>query len=297
MAGNRDVGRRGSKCRTKADLYEQASCEIDYYFIRLIIFLTGPPITARCTTTVTTRREPKVFQNAYGRLENIVMPILTAWLQSDGGVAWNMGAGLIVNEDGDFITAAHVLTCISRPPEAGNPPSSYTTKFGTTEAVFDGGYIHEELDFGWGKLKGYTPSPNHQYPVFRSGEVLPGELLCRIGYPFIEEGFQPRWNNRTFEFYNIDSLPQFINEALVSRFVDFPYMARAWMETSSPGLGGQSGGPVVDEYGLVCGIQVNTRKYPIATAEPDWSYYVGRAVTVMAIRAILDQHNVPYLSR
>lgn len=31
MAGNRDVGRRGSKCRTKADLYEQASCEIDYY--------------------------------------------------------------------------------------------------------------------------------------------------------------------------------------------------------------------------------------------------------------------------
>ena len=69
------------------------------------------------------------------------------------------------------------------------------------------------------------------------------------------------------------------------------------METSSPGLGGQSGGPVVDEYGLVCGIQVNTRKYPIATAKAGWSYYVGRAVTVMAIRAFLDQHNVPYLSR
>lgn len=56
-----------------------------------------------------------MFQNAYGRLENIVMPILTAWLTSEGRVAWNMGAGLIVNEYGDFITAAHILKCINRP--------------------------------------------------------------------------------------------------------------------------------------------------------------------------------------
>ena len=128
-----------------------------------------------------------MFQNAYGRLENTVMPILTAWLTSEGQVAWDMGAGLIVNKGGGFITAAHTLDCVSRPQGEGDPLGPYSTEFGTTEATFDGGHVHEEIDF--------------------------------------------------------------------------PYLARAWMETSSPGLGGPSGGPVVDEYGLVCGIQVNTQAW------------------------------------
>ena len=101
----------------------------------------------------------------------------------------------------------------------------------------------------------------HVYPQFRVREVEQGELLCRLGYPFVDS-VGPTWSkNKGFAFTNLFPVPQFVNEALVSRFVQLN--AGVWIETNSPGLKGQSGGPLADSDSYICGVQVNTGHYSL----------------------------------
>ena len=62
-----------------------------------------------------------------------------------------------------------------------------------------------------------------------------------------------------------------------------------WIETSSPDLKGQSGGPLFDENGLICGIQVNTYLYLLDFygIGSNQSLNVGRAVRSDTIIAFL----------
>lgn len=60
-----------------------------------------------------------------------------------------------------------------------------------------------------------------------------------------------------FGFKDVFPVTMFANEALVGRFVLLE--SGKWIETSSPGLLGQSGGPLVGTDGLIRGMQVNTR--------------------------------------
>ena len=222
-----------------------------------------------------------------------------------------IGGLIIINEEGWFITAGHILKDIRGLDEQvtdTNPKNQrkrnhvidYVAIIGTTGAQLGNAVIYEGIDFGIGKLKGYTHPPEYSFPTFRTREIGPGEILCRIGYPFIDDRL-PTWSKeKGFFFSNLFPLPMFVNEAMVSRFANLNMGTNQnyqWIETSSPGLKGQSGGPLVDPNGYICGIQVNTHHYPLGFqgAGRNQVLNVGRAVHVDSVRKILDDRGIEYL--
>ena len=251
-----------------------------------------------------------MFQNACKDLLKTLMPIVVAWRTASGKVDFGIGAGMILNEEGWFITAGHILTEIAKLDTAISSPISkargkrksnkvthYVSIFGATNANVANAWVRDDVDLGIGRLEGYEPKDGSVFPRLRVREVEQGELLCRAGYPFVD-GIRPEWNDKNgFKFANLFPLPMFVNEAFVSRFANIGERG-VWIETSSPGLKGQSGGPLVDINGLVCGIQVNTRHYPLEFQGEGRNQVlnVGRAVAAQTIRDFLNQKNIKHLT-
>lgn len=217
---------------------------------------------------------------------------------------------MFVSRDGWFVTAGHILRQIHTLDQAvkanaakrklrGDDVTHYVYTIGQRSSNEISMHVNGAIDLGIGRLANVTPPERHVFPRFRVRDVEQGELLCRFGCPFTED-LQPTWTaDGGFEFANVFPVPTFVNEALVSRFVNIPMdneNVGKWIETSSPGLRGQSGGPLADADGLICGIQVNTAHYPLGFQGKGSNQvlHVGRAVHSQTVRQELDGHGIEY---
>lgn len=126
------------------------------------------------------------------------------------------------------------------------------------------------------RLQNFDPAWVNTYPTFKdpSKNFDPGTSLCRIGFPFheITPVFQPATNNFQLPAGSLP-LPIFPNEGIFTRVVEVippspPPFPLQLIETSSPGLKGQSGGPIFDVQGSIWGIQSKTRHYPLGFSPP-----------------------------
>jgi hypothetical protein len=127
------------------------------------------------------------------------------------------------------------------------------------------------------RVDGFDPDQIPEYPTFKNpgAEIRTGTSVCRLGFPF--HNIEPTWEesgNRFILPWDALPIPAFPNEGIVARTVvikssghmpPFPVMM---FETSSPGLRGQSGGPIFDTSGRVWGIQSRTRHYPLGFNPP-----------------------------
>jgi len=130
--------------------------------------------------------------------------------------------------------------------------------------------IFREADLVIGRLEPFDPKTIKSYPVFKNPETIEvGTLLCKLGYPFhqIAASFDERTS--TFQLaQDVFPLPRFPLEGICTRNVkagkskDGKYDIE-FLETSSPGLQGQSGGPIFDVEGTVWAIQSQTMHYPL----------------------------------
>ena len=269
------------------------------------------------------QEDVEMFQDACRRLVPVVTPIMSIWRTKDGTLNQTVGVVMILNESGWFVTAGHILLDACKLLEDIDSPTSDVTngavRVGPVEVADKRGsgtelkllslqetaHVLPEIDLGIGRLEGYKPKKGQQFPRFREKEVELGEFLCRIGYPLLHKDFrvfESKWfPDKGFQTtMQAAAPPVFVNEALVSRFVrlidrNTGKASGCWIETSSPGLKGQSGGPLTDSVGLICGIQVKTAPYPLGFRD-DEVLYVGRAVRVDTVRDFLDVHNVEYLT-
>jgi hypothetical protein len=102
-------------------------------------------------------------------------------------------------------------------------------------------------------------------------ELAVGTSLCRLGHPFhdIKATF-----DESSEKFSLDPgtfpIPRFPNDGILTRFViknaaDGSGQA-TYIETSTAGLRGQSGGPIFDRRARVCGIQSQTTSLPLGFA-------------------------------
>lgn len=144
-----------------------------------------------------------------------------------------------------------------------------------------------------------------------SSLIRPGEFLCRLGYPF------PEFSNFTYNepaddilwtTEGINASPRFPIEGMVTRFLAENNKMYG-IELSTPGLRGQSGGPLFDENGIVCGMQFSTKHlhlgFDMVDKEilvnnkvkkvSDYSFiHLGQCIHVDVIREFLKEKGVEY---
>ena len=175
-------------------------------------------------------------------------------------------------------------------------------------------HAHPTLDLAILKFNDYGKLHYHEYAhlLKDENEVKQGKFLCRLGFPF------PEFNNYSFDAPNDDIVwlkegisvsPRFPIEGMVTRFLADQQEGLFGIEMSTPGLKGQSGGPLFDANGIVYGMQFSTKHlhlgFDMVDKEimvnnhtkkiNDYAFlHLGQCIHVRAIKAFLKQHGVKY---
>jgi Trypsin-like peptidase domain len=150
------------------------------------------------------------------------------------------------------------------------------------------------------------------FPTFAnpSNPIQQGTSLCRLGFPFydIKALFDPA--SGQFSIPDLPLLARFPNDGILTRnllAVDNASKRNVhFLETSTPGLRGQSGGPIFDVKGHVWALQSRTSHLPLGFS-PTVKYrgkevtehqfmHVGLGVHVSHIREFLEGLKVTFHS-
>ncbi len=125
-------------------------------------------------------------------------------------------------------------------------------------------HMHPTLDLAVLEFKGFTKIFYSAHARFLkdSSSIKQGMSLCRIGYPFPEfNNFRHNPVTDDIEWTNTGNpnSPSFPMDGIVTRFVANNLGdGVSGIEMSTPGLRGQSGGPLFDRNGIVYGMQFAT---------------------------------------
>ena len=174
--------------------------------------------------------------------------------------------------------------------------------------------LHPTLDLALIKFNGFDKIHYKDCAKFlKDGNQLKqGKFLCRLGFPF-PEFTNFTLNNTTDEIEwtstGINVSPQFPIEGMITRFLGDQQNGLYGIEMSTPGLRGQSGGPLFDENGVVCGMQYSTKHlhlgFDLEEKEimvnnvvkkiSDYSFiHLGQCIHVNTIKDFLKLHNVNF---
>ena len=115
------------------------------------------------------------------------------------------------------------------------------------------------------RLQPFDPGAITAYPILKDpSDLAPGTSLCKLGFPFheVKATFDESTSSFTLDPTALP-VPRFPIEGIYTRDInigqskDGKYNLKL-LETSTPGLRGQSGGPIFDTNGTVWGIQSRT---------------------------------------
>jgi len=171
--------------------------------------------------------------------------------------------------------------------------------------------INKELDLAVGQIKNFDPGRVSGYPVFGDPFAMKhGTSLCKLGFPFhkVDSSFVETKNGFIIAT-NVLPIPRFPLEGIFTRTIESGKTKDGrfdikLIETSSPGLMGQSGGPVFDADGNVWGIQSRTMHLPLGfepgikkqgkEVKENQFLNVGLGVHVQSILQFLDSFKIEY---
>ena len=280
-----------------------------------------------------------MFAEACRRASEFTRPVVISTRHQSGDVRTECGTFTIINRDGWFVTAGHLYDSMvkyqgdqnkiaeinslneNRADEPGAPSGKIKLdpEFITNHSMWWGWdgtrveevFVNRQVDIAVGKLAGFNPSWVSEYPVLKDPESLrPGTSVCRMGFPFV--GIKSSFDESKGMF-RIPSIPSkevvFPNDGMHTRTVNQGRTADGkfeclYVETSTPGLKGQSGGPIFDRDGHLYAVQVQTRHIPLdlhptavydgQTMVENQFMNVGLGVHIKTVRAVLDDRGVRY---
>ena len=175
-------------------------------------------------------------------------------------------------------------------------------------------HTHPTLDLAILEFKGFTKILYTSYARFikDSQKIKQGKYLCRIGYPFPEfNNFRHNPETDDIEWTNTGNAnsPSFPIDGIITRFIASPAEGVMGIELSTPGLRGQSGGPLFDTNGDVYGMQYATNHLHLGFDIKDKEIirdgkktkvsnspflHVGGCVHVDRIKEFLHQHKIKF---
>ena len=120
--------------------------------------------------------------------------------------------------------------------------------------------FHEYLDLALIRFKGIKTERDN-YPIFSEKFPEQGQSVCKLGYAFPEFDifkYSNDLDNIVIKEDGIRNFPVFPMDGIVTRGIVDEHNILSMFETSTPGLRGQSGGPIFGPNGIVYGIQSMT---------------------------------------
>jgi hypothetical protein len=275
-----------------------------------------------------------MFRDAYGIASKFTYPIIVSWRTVSGTCSAGLGAYVIVNEDGWIATAGHVLKQLMDLMQNTERVKNHTSNeaaIRNDKALDDKerrrrlkelGHIkpedisHSSVLFGGSPtatsisnvtiVEGFVPNANQIYPVFKDpskGLESGGVSLCKLGYPF--HSIQPTFNDKEQRFelpkealpvplFPIEGILTRIANVVVTNAAD-PGIPLKWVETSSPGLRGQSGGPTFDKNAVIWAIQCQTSHFDLGFNSSVKQFFnVGLGVHPETMFNVFDRNAVKY---
>ena len=244
-----------------------------------------------------------MFAKACERVYKFTRPLIISTRTVDGTVSSSCGTFIIINPEGWILTAGHLFDSFVKyqqdmkkikEVEEKNPrkasmavPGAMTLpdtiqldpKWITNHSFWWGGdglritsvYVNREIDIALAKLDGFRPDMVQEYPIFRDPDTMrPGTSICRTGFPFANIATDFDEGSKSFRIRNgVLPLPFFPNDGIHTRNVLKQNKSKEgnydmlYVETSTPGLKGQSGGPIFDTNGHIYAMQVQTNHIPL----------------------------------
>jgi len=124
-------------------------------------------------------------------------------------------------------------------------------------------HLHPTQDLAIIQFREFESKQYQGYARFLkdSRHVKQGRYLCRLGYPFPEfTNYQYNKNTGDIEWLNTGRIntPSFPIDGIITRHIG-ESNGVVGIEMSTPGLRGQSGGPLFDKNGVIYGMQSSTR--------------------------------------
>ena len=217
-----------------------------------------------------------MFADAYDIAREFTKPVVISVRKQDGTVQSSMAAFVVLNQEGWFATAAHVLNPFfaarqqadeiaahKQDPGGEEPNPEWITNqsfwWGWDGMSMAEVHVRAESDLAIGRLEPFESKIVKTFPtVVDEGHLRPGTSLLRLGFPF--HALQATFSGNQFHLpEGALPAPLFPIEGIYTRQirVEGSILPR-FIETTSPGLLGQSGGPVVDVDGRLWGIQSRT---------------------------------------
>lgn len=174
-------------------------------------------------------------------------------------------------------------------------------------------HLHPKYDLAILKFNDFKTLYYKDYAIFKkdSSQIKQGEFLCRLGFPFPEfTNFQYNETTDDIEWTNIgiNNSPRFPIEGMVTRFLAEDNKLFG-LEMSTPGLKGQSGGPLFNKDGVVYGMQFSTKHlhlgFDMVDKEillnnkikkvTDYSFiHLGQCIHVDAIKEFLNDKKIKF---
>lgn len=169
----------------------------------------------------------------------------------------------------------------------------------------------QSVDLGIGRLTPFDPSWVPGYPEIKdpNKDFDAGTSLCKLGFPF--HAIQPSYDAASNAFQlpaEAFPFPLFPIDGIYTRTIiieeeqpsKYPL---AFVETSTPGLRGQSGGPIFDTKGAVWATQAHTAHLELGFSPPvngrpnqveHQFLNVGRGASAATIVALLSDLGVSF---
>ena len=196
---------------------------------------------------------------------------------------------------------------------AASAVRNHSVWWGTDSARLVEARLLLPADLALGRLEPFDPASVARLPVFKnpSEGYEPGRSLCKLGFPLhrIEPEFDEQANSFTLPAGAVP-LPMFPLDGMFTRVINTrapgsgegdPF---AFIETSTPSLLGQMGGPVFDSDAVVWGVQSHTMHHPLGFRPPvpggpsghveHQFLNTGLAVHASVIRNFLDAEGIDY---
>jgi hypothetical protein len=268
-----------------------------------------------------------VFVRAVASASQFTFPYVGLRRRASGVVDSTIGSFVVLNESGWALTAAHVVQDIlaaQRDVDAG-PAAAEGSEDACTQHVeiwampgFDSTrpHIAEAIvrgisDVAAVRLEPFDSGGITEFAALRDDEAAPieqGLAVCRYGYPF--HAIQSGWDEERQEFQLPEGafpVASFALDGIVARFhrsMDEQGNEATFIATSTPGLRGQSGGPLMDVEGRVCGLQSHTAHLDLGfegvfsagdqVVTERQFLNVGVASHVTELRGVLDEAGIAY---